>query len=450
MTKGTSLTAGCSLCGGLCAEADLAPLLTTELRWLWDRVASAADRRGDPGMTEGTLQIRAPRSPEERAAAVGLVGGKPLAPGQGRKVDLADLALLVQRRGHRLTPGAVAAHACDRPLAAKAAARADQAALEHALYGTFEDAWDGLPLVHRNADTLGAEEAWGRLRRSRWVGRLRAASSPRDVLHQVLTVLAALPPEGSRVDRRHLADALLDDPHGLDDDQPLAGHVLGLLTATGFAPVGRGSRAAWDAVGVDLDDLTGGLLVTGVYPAGWRLPAGAVVTLPPRELAKVMWEAPEGDATVFVTENPSVLGAACDAAVKARGDEGTRAPVRVVCTVGTPSAVEIAALAALARAGWGVRVRADFDAAGLRHVRALLVGVPGAVPWRMGADDYRRSVERSPTAPPLDAARLGETAWDADLSGVMLEVGVCAYEETITADLVADILRAEPVGPVVT
>lgn len=440
MTKGAGLEACCPLCGGSCAEADLAPLLTTQLRWLWDQVAAAADRRGDPDMTEGTLQIRAPRSPEERAAAVGLVGGKSLAPGQARRVDLAELTSLVRRRGARLTPGTVAAHACRRPLAAKAAALADQEALEHALYGTFEAAWRGLPLVHRDANSLGAEEAWGRLRRSRWVGRLRAASSPYDVVKQVLTVLAALPPEGSRIDRRHLADALLDDPHSLDDDQPLAGHVLGLLTGVGFAPVGRGSRATWDAVGVDLDDLTGGLLVTGVYPAGWCLPTGATVTLPPRELAKVTWQAPEDDATVFVTENPSVLGAACDAAAKASGDAGTMTPVRVVCTVGTPSAAEIAALAALARVGWQVRVRADFDDAGLRHVRALLTGVPGAVPWRMGAEDYRRSVTVSPAAPPLALGRLGETPWAPELATAMLEIGICAYEETVTADLVADVL----------
>jgi hypothetical protein len=69
----------------------------------------------------------------------------------------------------------------------------------------------------------------------------------------------------------------------------------------------------------------------------------------------------------------------------------------------------------------------------------------------MNADDYRRSVELSPAAPRLNVARLGEATWDTDLAGLMLEVGVCAYEETITADLVADILCARPTpGPVVT
>lgn len=439
----THRTTGCALCDGACSEADLAPLLTAELRWLWDQLAGAADRRGDPYMTEGTLEIRAPRSPEDRHAAVGLVGRKKLAPEQRRRIDLGDLTARVKRRGHRLTPGAVAAHACGRRLAAKAAARADRAAIEQALYGTFEVVWRGLPLVQCTTNSLSAEEAWRRLRSSRWVGRLRAASSPRDVLDQVLSVLAALPSDGSRVDRRHLADELLDDPHGLDDDHPLAGHILGLLTSTGFAPVGRGSRVTWDAVGVDLDDLTGGLLVTGVCPAGWRLPPGAVLTLPPRELANVTWTAPEGDAMIFVTENPSVLGAACDAAANVSSDVRTSAPVRVVCTVGTPSAVEIEALAALAGVGWRVRVRADFDAAGLRHVRALLAGVPGALPWRMGTDDYRRSVELSPAAPRLDLTRVGETPWDTDLASLMREVGVCAYEETITAELVADILGAQ-------
>jgi uncharacterized protein (TIGR02679 family) len=439
VTAGPQTAAGCPLCGGACAEADLAPLVSEQLRWLWEQVATAADRRGNPHMSQGRLQLRAPQAPEERAAAVGLVGGKPLAPGQQRPVDLAQLTGLVRRRGARLTPGAVAAHACARPLATKAAERVGRAALENALYVTFADAWERLPLRHGSDDRIDVEDAWARLRRSRWVGRLCGKSAPHDILRQVLTVLAALPTPGSRVDRRHLADALLDDPHGLDEDKAVTGHILGLLTGVGLAPTGRGARAVWNAVGVDLDDLTGGLLVTGIYPAGWHLPAGAVLTLPPRELSRVSWEAPDGANDVFVTENPSVLAAACEAAAQA-GDAPASAPVRVVCTVGTPAAVEIAALAALARAGWRVWVRADFDDAGLRHVRALLDGVPGAVPWRMGAEDYRRSVSMSPAAPPLDLDRLGETSWDLDLAATMLEIGVCAYEETVTSELVRDVL----------
>jgi hypothetical protein len=87
---------------------------------------------------------------------------------------------------------------------------------------------------------------------------------------------------------------------------------------------------------------------------------------------------------VFVTENPSVLAAASTQALA--GDTATTP--RVVCTAGTPSQVECAAVGALSEAGWNVAVRADFDPAGLAHVRALLAAAPAARPWRMSAADY--------------------------------------------------------------
>lgn len=63
------------------------------------------------------------------------------------------------------------------------------------------------------------------------------------------------------------------------------------------------------------------------------------MTLPPRELAEVRWPAPGRPGMwVFVTENLSVLAAAAHLV----RDTGTT--VRLLCTVGTPSAVEIAAV----------------------------------------------------------------------------------------------------------
>ena len=63
-------TAGCCrLCGGECRDANLRPLLTADLVWLWQQAAVIADRRGDPALTEGTVTIRAPESPRQRAAA---------------------------------------------------------------------------------------------------------------------------------------------------------------------------------------------------------------------------------------------------------------------------------------------------------------------------------------------------------------------------------------------
>ena len=108
------MTRPCLWCNGYCADTDLDPLLSTDLQWLWEQVATAADRRGDPELTTGTLRLVAAATASERAAAVGLLGGR-LRPGQRRIIDLTDLTERVRHRGPALTPGAVAAQAMNRP-----------------------------------------------------------------------------------------------------------------------------------------------------------------------------------------------------------------------------------------------------------------------------------------------------------------------------------------------
>jgi uncharacterized protein (TIGR02679 family) len=427
----------CSVCGSGsgCQAGDLGDLLAPQLTWLWEQVAAAADRRGDPTLTVGVMTVRAPAEAADRAAAMGLLGGRPLAPGQSRRLDLEQLTARLQVRWPGLTPGALAAHATRRPLAVRAQAKAARAAAEADLRAQLEGT---LPVGSGRPDLAAV---WDRLRRSGWVARLLAADAQAVVALRAATdVLHALPAPGERADRRQLADAILDDPHGLDDGSVVAGLVLALLAALETVPGGLRPRDAWDAVGVDYDDLTGGLLTLGVTPAGWVLPAGAMTTLPPRELTRCAWEPPPATGGwVFVTENPSILGAAANLQ---HADPAT--PKRVLCTVGTPSALEVSAIARLAMTGWRVAVRADFDDAGLAHVNALLAGVPGAVPWRMGAADYERTLERSPQSPPLRLRRLPESSWDARLAGAMREAGRAGYEESLLEELLADIARGSP------
>ncbi len=261
---------------------------------------------------------------------------------------------------------------------------------------------------------------------------------PQLLIRQTGAVLAALPPPGHRLDRRRLADQVTRFPHALDSG-PLPGLVIAVLAAAGTISPGLRSRAAWDAVGVDCDDLTGGLITIGVHPAGWVLPAGASVTLPPRELARCAWNPPPRQgAWVFVTENPSVATAAADLAdTLPAGHE----PVRLLCTSGTPSAREISAIARLADAGWNVAVRADFDEAGLNHVTALLTGIPGAVAWRMGAAEYLASLAAAPPGAEvtLGGGPLPTTPWDPRLHAAMADRRLAAYEETLVDDLLHDL-----------
>lgn len=128
----------CTICGDACTGADLAPLKNPALRWVWEQLAGAADRRGDANLTTGAITVTAPEEPAERAAAIGLLGTRPLAPGQQRRIDLAVLTSRLQVRGPHLTPGAAAAHALGRPLATSA--RAERTVARNTIEAALADA----------------------------------------------------------------------------------------------------------------------------------------------------------------------------------------------------------------------------------------------------------------------------------------------------------------------
>jgi hypothetical protein len=107
--------------------------------------------------------------------------------------------------------------------------------------------------------------------------------------------------------------------------------------------------------------------------------------------------------------------------------------------MGTPSAVEITAIAALAAAGWLVAVRADFDPAGIRHVTSLLQGVPNAVPWRMAATDYIASKPIARADGPMPP-----TPWDPELNQAMNRAGAVAFEESLLPRILDDLQNGRP------
>ncbi|WP_078971541.1 DUF2399 domain-containing protein [Streptomyces chattanoogensis] len=418
----------CSLCGGACADADLAPLLNPDLTWLWQALAAAADRRGDEALTAGpAITVTVPTSPAQRAAAAGLIGGRPLEPGQRRRVNLKDLTAALTTRGPSLPPGAVAAHACNRRLAAKARSRAEHTAASHRVRALLESSTVGLPDHVR--ELIGPATVFSRLQSLGWITRLLNTPDPDALLGQALQVVARLPPPGQRIDRRILVPG---NPHALD-----AGTLPALVLAlTGsFATTGRTS---WARLGVDCDDLLGGLIITGITPLGWRIPPGATFTLPPRELAKISWEPPKTKGEwAFVTENPSVLAAASNHALA----HDTAWTPHVICTAGTPSQLECQAVGALSHAGWRIAVRADFDQAGLAHMRALLAAAPAAVPWRMSAADYLAAAPKGTDTLHL---KKSDAPWDPNLVRVMLKQSVPVYEEDLLPGLLDDITDGGP------
>jgi uncharacterized protein (TIGR02679 family) len=427
---------GCELCSGACVGADLAPLLDPRLAWLWEQLAVAGDRRGDAALAAGSLEVRVPADPELRAAAGGLLGSRALKAGQSRRVDLSELTARLRVRGALLTPGAVAAHAVHRALAARAKAEADRTESEQRLHGIFEETLSAN--AARVPVGIDHEAVWSALRRSGWVARLVSLGDSARLLRSVNGILAALPPENARIDRRRLASDVTGDPHALDEGTMLAGLTLAILAANGTIRPRQRPRAAWAEAGVECDDVTGGLVAVGVVPVGWTVPAGATITLSPRVLNGCEWPRPsEGERWVFVTENPSIASAAADLA--------RDCDVRLLCTDGTPSRREIDAVARLAGAGWRVAVRADFDEAGLAHVAAVLAAVPAATPWRMSVEDYLSSIASEALAgTALAADRLPDAPWDRRLSAKMRETGVAAFEEALLPLLLADLRAGVP------
>lgn len=429
------MTPSCPLCGGACAGADLSELLTPELAWLWHAVGAVADRRGDPELRVGSdILLTLPATPAERHAVAGLVAGTQA--GRRTLLKLDRLSAMVTRHSTRLTPGAVAAHGVGRPVGQRTAREVADRARRDQLRNTFEAACAGSAELSGHSAGL-----FEQLRRTGWLTRIDSSGEGEGgaamlaaavgVVRRVLAI-----PDGERFDRRLLMPS---DPHALDDGTRLTGLTLALLTALGLVSAGPGipARAQWAQVGVDCDDIIGGLTMLGIAPIGWQLPRDAVITVPPRELAGAQWPGPSdlGREWLFVTENPSVLAAAA----KLAKAEPQLPPLRLICTMGTPSAIEIDAIAALADACWRVAVRADFDPAGIRHVQAVLAEVPRSVPWRMDHASYEASSPSLPNPEPLPA-----TGWDADLGSAMSQTGTIAFEEALIPLLLEDLRAGRP------
>ncbi|MGH3901424.1 MAG: DUF2399 domain-containing protein [Pseudonocardiaceae bacterium] len=393
----------------------------------------AGDRRGDPHLVEGPdIGVRAPAGAAERAAAIGLLGGRSNA-GQRRMVSLSQLTDKIRRRGAQLTPGAVAAHAVGRRLAERALEQAERSI-------TLRDIGNHLQQRLTSGFHLAGidhETTVETIRRNGTLARLLYVRDPVAVIDGATRVVAALPPPGSRVDRRILAERALSHPHGLDEGSPAELLSRALVVAVGLAPSGARARDVWSSVGVDWDELGGGISSLGIHPEGWHLPTTAITTVPPIELVDCTWPPPPTPGSwVFVTENPSVLTAA-------RGLAVTGATPRILCTSGTPSRLETEAIARLTAVGWNLAVRADFDEAGLRHVQALIQAAPTATPWRMSAEDYIAALGLHNRIPLAQSVQL-DSPWDPSLAKAMQEIGSSAFEEALISTLIDDLRRGTP------
>lgn len=401
---------------------------TPQLSWLWHALANVADKRGDVHLAEGTATVTLPLDAAERAEASGLVPSGPA--GKKVKVDLADLSREVALRVPGMTLGDAITHLTGRALAAGAIQVAQARARKERVRDEIRSA---AARVDIDVQSLIAHlDRIGLITRLDNVAGTEAPAAARLAMEVAATILAL--PSGQRVDRRLLVPG---NPHALDEGL-LPTLVLATLTAAGHIPRTGTPRTRWSQAGVDFDDIMGGLSMTGILPTGWAAPRGCVVTIPPRELARVSWPSLQqdgpNDGYVVVTENPSVLAAAA-----AMAETEGRDDVRVVCTLGTPSGGELDAVARMAEQGWKVVGRFDFDPAGIAHTNALLGRVPGATVWRMTAADY---ADLNPTV--RFTGPVPQTPWDPQLRERMTESGRAAFEEDLMDPLLAAIREGFP------
>jgi uncharacterized protein (TIGR02679 family) len=124
--------------------------------------------------------------------------------------------------------------------------------------------------------------------------------------------------------------------------------------------------------------------------------------------------------TTFVCENPTVAEAAAD-------QLGTACPP-LICTDGMTTTAALDLVAGLAIANIPLKVRADFDQAGLVVVKQLLSVAPAAMPWRFDLASY------------LHYAAIGVAPHPyPDLRSALDDMSLPVHEEGLLDDLLADL-----------
>jgi uncharacterized protein (TIGR02679 family) len=277
-----------------------------------------------------------------------------------------------------------------------------------------------------------------------WVSQVRRAGGAvadlRPVLEAVLRVLGRLPAEGTPLPA--FADAVLHDPHVLDDGTRVSGLVLrALATLYGVEPPtgAQERRALWERAGVAADELSTVVLAAGLRPdpgtttgqiLGTCADAGqaAALTLAQLRASPGLSPAP---ADVWVVENPSLL------AMALRRFRVDCPPM--VCTSGWPNSAGVLLLRRLADAGARLHYHGDLDGDGVR-IAAYVIAKTGARPWRLSASDYLAALRRDPSGPAV--GRVTDAPWDDALAPAMRH-----HQTAVTEERIADILLDDLVNP---
>ena len=339
-------------------------LSTPALAPVWAAARTRLERNGLH--TTGELTVDLDDTAADRLS--GLLG-RPLEPGTGRRVKLADLDAALRRSAAGQGLISILEILDGRALTDRVAARQDAQA-------QWAQVWQRLDTAL--AATGLAAAAWvpewiAGLRRTGVLTRAGTDAATRALTHAVSALGILLrptdePPAGREQaagrERAALATRVTGSAHGLDDTS-LASVVL--LRAAAHAlgqPVPESAadrRELWQALGVATDSISGTVLAWHLRPPGtdpWsrmmrdRADLGLITHLTLHELdraGEIEFAVP--GQIVSVCENPQVLQAAAHA----------RSGMPLVCLSGNPASAGTRLLRALTSAGNPVRYHGDFD-----------------------------------------------------------------------------------------
>lgn len=399
--------------------------------WLVQR-ARARMEGGRP--LTGTVTLN-DASAEQRRAVERLTG-RPARSGTSLSVSLGDVDRLLRESG--AAPGGLA-EAVTRLTGPVVDRHRDQAEAAAA----WTTAFARVDEVARRRPDLASWQTW--LHATGVVRRL--APSPeaaRTLLEQVAAVLSRLPAGGIPIGR--LAAECCADAHALDDGEPAGTLALSAARALAGLPIASGGsadsrRAAWAAVGVQLDELSSLVLSLGLAgdqrtPLGRALAvnrdAGQPAAITLRQLR--CHGEPLSAPTVHICENPVVVAVAAD-------ELGSACPP-LVCVGGQPSAAAWLLLDLLAAGGARFRYHGDFDWGGIRIATTICTRLNQEQerwqPWRYDRTAYEALVSAAPVRAPLSGDAVA-TPWDPGLSAAMARRGQRIEEELCLDTLLADL-----------
>jgi uncharacterized protein (TIGR02679 family) len=391
-------------------------------RWLIDRARQRMER-GLPLVGSVTLTD----ATEEQRRTMDVLLGRPPGRGKSLTVPLEDIDFHLKRSGMHPDGLAGTVQLLTGPVIVRSEAQA-----------AAEAAWQSaLQPLETLVGARPEYEPWYRARRTSSLLRRRP-----DAIEQLANVLQALPGAGIALSK--FATETTGDAHALDVGRPLATLVLSAIRATWWSSADEPGtpalrrRALWDTAGVLVDELSSTVLALNVHAMpGTRLhritsPAaqdGEPLVLTLRQIARHQIRL--GSTSVYVCENPVVVGAAAD-------QLGFSCPP-LVCVNGQPTTAAVRLLEAASSCGASIFYHGDFDWGGVRIANLLRTRVPWQ-PWRFDRESYLRAVQKRSWRPLSGAPT--EARWDPTLFSAMRDCAVRVEEEDVLDDLLQDLANA--------